>query len=159
MAGELVEREALSIDLTPEALEIDRGIREATNIPKTAAVAQILNWFARLPPKLRLAVQAGGDAGRARVVTSRHATGDRRDRRRARASVDLWRIELPRRGGGRLGIPMASHIALGVMALAGRGVQIGVKVFLLAVAIVDDLGAARVIASFTSAKSRALLRQ
>jgi NhaA family Na+:H+ antiporter len=56
------------------------------------------------------------------------------------------------RGSGHAGwgVPMATDIAfaVGVLTLVGRNVPVAAKIFLLAIAIVDDLGAVLVIALF-----------
>jgi NhaA family Na+:H+ antiporter len=61
-------------------------------------------------------------------------------------------INAGRVGGRGWGVPMATDIAfaLGVAALVGRALPSGVRVFLLTLAILDDIGAIVVIAVFYS---------
>ena len=93
-------------------------------------------------------------------------TGELRDARKAALPIfgalggmiapALIYFTLQRGGAGERGwgIPMATDIAfvVGVMALLGPRLPLGLKIFLLTLAIVDDIGAILVIAVFYSAE-------
>lgn len=50
------KRKTISIDLTPEARVVIEALREDSGIPNTEATKRILQWFAGLDRKLRLAI-------------------------------------------------------------------------------------------------------
>jgi len=61
-------------------------------------------------------------------------------------------------GASGWGIPMATDIAfaLGALALLGRRVPAGLRVFLLTLAVADDIGSVAVLAVFYSSRTRPL---
>jgi hypothetical protein len=53
---EIPERESVKINLTPEAMAVITAMRSETGTIKIEAMSRIVEWFASLPLKLRLAV-------------------------------------------------------------------------------------------------------
>ena len=68
--------------------------------------------------------------------------------------ASTWRSSGGSPGSAGWGIPMATDIAfvVGVLALFGPRVPVGLKIFLLSLAIVDDIGAVLVIAVVYSSR-------
>ena len=58
------ERESLGVNLSPDARAVIRGLREDTGVPNTEAMTRLLEWFAAMPRKFRLAILTKDAAGR-----------------------------------------------------------------------------------------------
>ena len=100
-----------------------------------------------------LEIRLGARARRAAGSARRRGAGARRARRDGRSGAALRRRQRRRRRGAHgWGIPMATDIAfaLGVARALGRACRRRCSVFLLTLAIVDDIGAIVVIAIFYS---------
>lgn len=50
------KRKNIQIDLTPRAREIIEGLRADTGVPNTEAMVRLLEWFAGLDRRLRVAI-------------------------------------------------------------------------------------------------------
>ena len=56
MVEKLPKQKTVQIMLTPESRRIIENLRDDTGIPNTESMARILEWFAGLDRKLRLAI-------------------------------------------------------------------------------------------------------
>lgn len=68
MAEKSQERLPLMVSLQPDARKIIEKIREDTGIPQTEALKRLLEWFAGLDRKLRLAILDNDPATRDELV-------------------------------------------------------------------------------------------
>lgn len=68
--GVPISRESITIAVAPKAREVMDEIRVQTGVPKAEALTRILEWYANLPTRIRLAILNRNESAKADLVHS-----------------------------------------------------------------------------------------